>query len=172
MLYIRLPGPASSSLSAAAAVVEAVAGDAASSSTVGAAAVRALSTVGAGGGSRASGPKVYSTPEILASLEPCQAFKIGLNNTDHRFFVSTKRHSERFIPPYDKKTFSKSFVNYPWQESLCDVHRHCWEKFNLTEWPLENARRQNPGEVPEDVLRHLEDVVKKMPKPKIYHKSL
>ena len=170
MLYIRLPGPASSlslSLSTAAAVVA----EASSSSAAGDAA-SSLPTVGAGGGSRASGPKVYSTPEILASMEPCHAFRIGLNFSDHRFFVSTQRLSQRLIPPYGGKTFSKSFVNYPWQDALRDVHRHCWEKLDLTEWPLENAGRQNPGEVPEDVLRHLEDVVKKMPKPKVYYKSL
>ena len=71
-----------------------------------------------GGGGGGGGVKVWTSPAILARLEPNSHFKIGLNTNDHRFFVKcnlpasdfchlmTRNHFQSHLPKTE--TFGKS----------------------------------------------------------------
>ena len=111
--------------------------------------------------------KVYSTPAILAMLEPNSFFKMRLKHNDHRFEVEcTTPHEDVYIRPFDKKTFSRSFANSDWKEVLKKVHARCWEKWTLVadKYPLGPGKEaQVPGEVPAHVLEALEDKMHSMP---------
>ena len=125
----------------------------------------------AAGGPRASGPKVHSTPDILARLEPCHIFRLRLNFNDHRFTLDTRGVSdERWIGSMGQKSWSKGFkVSRDWEGALKQVHRHMWEKWSVTQdrWPLRpGMAEQEPGEVPEDVINDLKPIILGMPAPK------
>jgi hypothetical protein len=117
----------------------------------------------AGGG----GLKVYSTPAILAMLEPNSFFKMRLKHNDHRFEVEcTTPHEDAYIEPFNRKTFSRSFANCDWKEVLKKVHTRCWEKWQLVadKYPLAPGKEaQVPGEVPADVMEALEEKIQSMP---------
>ena len=117
---------------------------------------------------RAGGPKVYSTPAILAMLEPNSYFKLSLKHNDHRFEVKcTTPHEEVYIEPFNKKTYSKSFAgDQCWKYALQCVHRRCWDKWQLVadKYPLGPGKEaQVPGEVPAHVLEALEEKMTSMP---------
>ena len=128
---------------------------------------------------RISGPRVYSTPDILQRLEPCGIFKIRLDFNALRFQLETKvkESDPRWLGQKIKsqKTFSKSFNSTgDWEFALGEVHRHMWDKFNLTKdrWPLkENMEEQCPGEIPADVISDLKPIMDTMPAATIYAKS-
>lgn len=124
---------------------------------------------GGGGG----GTKVWTSPAILARLEPNSHFKIGLNTNDHRFFVKCNLALSDFLPPYDKKSFSKSFAKDRtlWKDSLRAVHEHCWSKWYLVRdrYPLAPSQvNQHPGQVPDDVLRDLQEHIQNLGIPTQY----
>ena len=128
-----------------------------------------------GGGGGGGGVKVWTSPAILARLEPNSHFKIGLNTNDHRFFVKCNLPPSDFLPPYDKKSFSKSFAKDRniWQESLRLVHDHCWSKWELVKdrYPLAPSQvNQLPGPVPDDVFRDLKEPIESLGAPTQYAK--
>lgn len=119
---------------------------------------------------RAVGPRVYSTPEVLARLEPCSIFRVRLNFNDHRFTCETKASDERWLDKHAQKSYSKGFkIDRNWQGALRDVHSYMWEKFSVTrdKWPLRPGMvEQRPGEVPQGVFDDLQRTVESMPEPK------
>eukprot|EP00438_Fugacium_kawagutii_P003396 Skav225500 [mRNA] locus=scaffold1721:99299:106847:+ [translate_table: standard] len=129
---------------------------------------------GSAGAARSSGPKIHSTPDILRKLEPCDMFKVRLSFNDHRFKCEThpSANDDRWIGSFRFKSFSKGFkISRDWEGALKEVHRHMWEKFNLSRdrYPLSSGvSEQKAGEVPADVLRDLKPIVDSMPEAKVY----
>ena len=71
-----------------------------------------------------------------------------------------------------KKTSEKN--SRDWESALVEIHRHMWEKFNLTKdrWGLkENMEEQCPGEVPADVITDLKPIIARMPPATQYAKK-
>ena len=120
-------------------------------------------------------PKVYKSPaEILEQISP-PGLIIRLSFNDHRFKVesSTRIHglSKDLDPPYNQKSFSRSFIGSSWQESLKEVHKHGWNKYYLMQLdgllPAADAP-QDAGVIGPDILAQLDPEIKKLPPPKKY----
>ena len=119
---------------------------------------------------RSSGPKVYSTPELMEELQPSKDFRMGINYNDHRFFVKCSIRDDRFVDPYHKQSFSKTFkmsVTGSWEKALSEVHCYTWSKFRLLSTPPDKTA-QEPGQIPRHVLQGLQAEMAKLPKPKEY----
>ena len=119
--------------------------------------------------------KVNKTPaQILKPLEPHESFRVFVNYNDWRFSCQCKTKSGKFLPPYDKVNFSKSFAKdrNSWKQAIREVHKYMWEKFNLIKDELPPPPQvQAPGEVPASVLEELESqVIDKLEQPKKYQK--
>ena len=123
------------------------------------------------------GPRVHSTPEILKQLEPHPLLKLRLNMNDHRFICETMTrevHAD-WIGIYAQRTFSRGFqVSRDWKGALKTVHDFIWTKFNRMPDNLRRLRpgvaTQEPGQVPEEIVRQLERVIAAMPAAKKYDK--
>ena len=132
---------------------------------------------------RVVGPRVFTTPEVLERIEPHGIFKVRLDFNAHRFQLETKvkENDPRWVGQKAQKTLSKSFqlkktsaYSRDWESALVEIHKHMWEKFNLTKdrWGLrENMEEQRPGEVPADVITDLKPIIARMPPATQYAKK-
>ena len=107
-----------------------------------------------------------SPEELLSALSP-PGCKFGVSFQDHRFTSGWRQEHKELPSPYDKKTFSRTFVERrTWQEALALVHQHNWEKWEKLQdtYPVGGQRVQVPGELPDDIVEQLEDTIKSLPK--------
>ena len=125
---------------------------------------------------REVGPKVHATPfEIMAMMRPSRHFQMMLDENPHRFKVECRLKEDfSFDPPYQYKTFSKSFLNYPWQDALKECHQYMWEKWKLVSHlsPLELDEQQTPGVVSKEVLDLMESKINNLEPAKKYLKKM
>ena len=117
--------------------------------------------------SRAGFTKQHRSPEeLLSQLAPPKC-TFGLNHLDHRWTSAFKVDASHLLPPYSQKMMTKSFgPNVTWQSALRSVHSFNWEKWAKLrdQAPLPpGCREQVPGQISEDVLRSLADVVAGLP---------
>ena len=114
------------------------------------------------------------TPPVLLELEPNDRFKFFLQFNDWRFKLECKHQSDRFLPPYHCKTFSRCFASTKdWKGCLEAVHKYCWEKYDLVSDQLAlkpGQHHQTPGEIPDAVLRELQPVMEGMAPPTDYNR--
>ena len=116
--------------------------------------------------------KVYSTPlDVLLEMMPPDCCRIVLNHNEHRFSTTWTGNTKGVPADLGTKHFSRSFVNKPWKQALSEVHHRAWEKWSFVakHHPLpKGIHAQEPGKVPEDVLKNLEPFIKKLPPVKNY----
>lgn len=126
---------------------------------------------GEGGASSSRAPPARaarrrSPEELLAALTP-PGCKLGVSFQDHRFTSAWKHDHKELATPFDKKTFSRTFVERrTWQEALALVHQHNWQKWELLQhkYPLEGGqRRQTPGDLDDAVVEQLQETINSLP---------
>ena len=120
---------------------------------------------------RAGGLKLHSSPaHLLQQLAPPHC-SLSLNFNDRRWVAKWQIESDFFIPPYHLKHHTKTFNLTTWQQRLLDMHRFCWDKWELckTTHPLPTGvQAQVPGKVDPEILKELAKVVQSLPEPKKY----
>ena len=125
------------------------------------------------GASRAGFVKLFSSPaSILDSISP-PGCKYTLNHNDRRWVSSFRKDIECdfWIDQYAARSFTRRFESRNWKTKLAEVHAHTWAKWDLNRvaLPLGDAVEQVPGQVPEEALEALVEVVRNLPEPKVYH---
>ena len=130
-------------------------------------------------GSRASGPKLHSTPGVFGELEG-PGFRFVLNHKDHRFTVTYQRKitggpSAHWYGPYSQFSFSKSFdcTNFEdWSEKLKLCHHWAWTKWSMAldveSLHLPGVVGQEPGEIPDSVINRIKPLIAELPPKTVY----
>lgn len=125
-----------------------------------------------GRGFKASAPKLFVSPDILDKLAPPQC-KLTVNQPESRWVCTWRTLSSNRswkVPPFNQKTFSRTFSQQNWQQKLEEVHGHMWEKWKCvkTESAFKLASgiaEQTPGSISQQLLVSLKEFVEQMPPP-------
>ena len=89
---------------------------------------------------------------------------------NHRFIYETitREVHANCIGIYAQRTFSKGFqISRNWKGALKIIHNFIWTKINRLR---PGVATQEPGQVPEEIVRQLERVITAMPAAKKYNK--
>lgn len=118
-------------------------------------------------------PKEFFTPGVLQKLCPPHCF-LSLDQKAHRFLIKFKKRPDpdTWGPAMRHMSYSKTFRNMDWEEALKDVDSEAWRRWELAkeqrDFCLAPDKVQVPGQVSQDVLEALKDVISKMPPPVKY----
>ncbi len=126
---------------------------------------------------RAAGIRINRSPaEILEQISP-PGMILRLTFNDWRFKVDTLGEVRDMAagsdPPYDKKSFSRTFAGrtLAWQACLREVHKHAWERLGylVSKGKLPAPSQSSvPGVVPQHILDALDPHVAALPPPTTY----